>query len=195
VTTCRKLLVGRFELKDSVRGEVEAVFASVGSGVVDLDGDTYAPGAIRSADSLPVSAWNHGSSVLGGPLPVGSAKVRSTGNEAIADISYWLDQVEGRAAFEAVRRLGAAAEWSWSLDIVDAETVTLADGRKARQINDVVPLEVSPVMQGAGIGTRTLTTRSAPDMAARELVRWARGAHERRVRAGLVEIRDRAVSR
>jgi GNAT superfamily N-acetyltransferase len=189
VTIICKVLPGGVVVKDSARGEVVAQFATVRPDVVDLDGDVYRDGAIRPADGVPVSSWNHGSSVLGGPLPVGSANIRVVGDQAVADIKYFLDSEDGRRAFDVVRRLGST-EWSWSLDVIDSEPVTLADGRTARQINRVRALEVSPVLQGAGIGTRTLTTRSAPDMAARELVRWARASHERRVRSGLIAIRD-----
>lgn len=189
MTTTRKLLVGRFAVKDAVRGEVSAVFATVAPQVPDLDGDVYAPGAIRPADNIPLSAWNHGSSVTGGPLPVGGAKVRTTGSEAVAEVAYWMDLPEGRAAFEAVRRL-SAVQWSWSLDIHQTKQVTLPDGRAARQIVDVTPLEVSPVMQAAGVGTRTLDVRSAASDAERELLRWVAGAHDRRVRDGLAAIRS-----
>jgi hypothetical protein len=50
---------------------------------------------------------------------VGTASVRTVGDEAVADVHYWMDMPEGRAAFEVVKRLGAAAEWSWSSDVLD----------------------------------------------------------------------------
>jgi hypothetical protein len=155
VICTKALATSRFTVKDSAQGMATAVFATVSPDVVDLDGDSYGPGAIRPADNIPVSPWNHASAVVGGLLPVGTASVRVVGDEAVADVRYFMDSGAGRQAFDVVRKLGASAQWSWSLDIHDTKQVTLSGGRTARQIVDVTPLEVSPVMQAAGVNTRT----------------------------------------
>lgn len=169
-----KVVPGEMVVKDSARGLVTAVFAALTPGLVDLHGDTYGPGAIRPVKSIPVSPWNHASMATGGPLPVGKADVVISGHQALARIEYFMDLERGREAFEVVRRLDGL-EWSWGLDIRSHEPGTV-DGHRVRVITDVVPLEVSPVMQAAGIGTHTVEARSASpeDLGRREWMRWQR---------------------
>lgn len=178
----RKTMPGALIVKDAARGEVSAVFATLDT--VDLDGDTYAPGAIRPGEAV-VSAWNHGAALTGGSLPVGKATVRTVGNEAIADVQYFLDLEAGRSAFEVVKRLGATVEWSWQLDIRAAEPGT---GSARRLITDVVPIEVSPVAQAAGVGTRTIELRSVDATA--EFLRFQRRRYAEHLRGELSRIRE-----
>jgi hypothetical protein len=70
--------------------------------------------------------------------------------------------------------------------------VRLPHGTRAREIRDLAIFEVSPVLLGGGVGTRTLEVRSAYEV---ELVRWVRAAHDRRTRAGLAAIRDGVLNR
>lgn len=151
----RKQVTGALAVKDSVQGLVSAVFADMTAGLVDRDGDTYDPGALRPGTGIPVSAWAHDAAYPGGSLPVGVATVRTSGVNAVADIAYWLDLPRGREAFEVVKRLGNS-QWSWTLDIHRA--VPTSTGRR---IVDVSALEVSPVLQAAGIGTRTVSAKQA----------------------------------
>lgn len=181
-TTASTLVV-----KDAAQGLVSAVFADTTPTVVDHDGDVYGSGAIR-AGTVPVSTWNH-DSAMSGALPVGKATVRTVGTEAIADLEYFLDLPRGREAFEVMRKLGSV-EWSWTLDIKSAEPAHV-NGRQVRRILDVAPLEVSPVLQAAGIGTRTLEVRSASNAVAVEIARYARDRHNERQRRELAAIRER----
>ncbi|TDD26542.1 hypothetical protein E1218_13080 [Kribbella turkmenica] len=175
----RKNIAAELLLKDASQGLASAVFATTDQ--VDHDGDIYGPAALRPGVAV-VSAWNHDASLTGGALPVGKATVRTAGTEFIADVEYFMDLPRGREAFEVIRKLGQV-EWSWLLDIHSAEPATV-DGRPVRKILDVTAREVSPVVQAAGVGTRTLELRSASDDAAREFLRFQQHRYLRGVRSG-----------
>ncbi len=150
----RKTLAG-VEIKNADRGEVEAVFATFN--VVDKDGDVTTPGAFPEGAEVPISAYNHGSH--GAALPIGMGKIRQTATEAILDGKFWLDTDGGRQTFSVVKRLGAKGEWSYGYDPVEAENGQF-DGQDVRFLKRLDVFEVSPVLVGAGVGTRTLSAKS-----------------------------------
>lgn len=146
----------RVEVKDAAQGLVTAVFCTFD--VIDLDGDVIMKEAIPDGAPVRISAYNHES--WNGAMPVGKGIIRTTATEAILEGQFFLNTTHGHDAFEVVKQMGDLQEWSWGFDIDDAEPATV-DGRTVRRIKRTVVHEVSPVLLGAGLHTRTLATKGA----------------------------------
>lgn len=149
----------RVTVKDADLGEVEAAFAEYE--VVDHDGDITTKGALPIGQKVVVSAYGHGSHK--GLLPVGKGEIVEIGDEAVLKSTFFMDTTHGRDAFLTIKALSedGLQEWSYSLQEVTAVSDNV-DGKKVRRIQKVGKVkEVSPVLIGAGMNTRTLSTKSA----------------------------------
>lgn len=136
-------------------GEVTAVFSTFNVG--DHDGDVTLPGAFQAGAPVRISAYNHGSSI--GPiLPVGKGKIRVTEEAAIMEGKFFMDTAHGRDTFLTIKEMGELQEWSYAYDILDSEMGTF-DGDDVQFLKKLTVNEVSPVLLGAGIGTRTLSAK------------------------------------
>lgn len=146
----------RVEVKDADRGEVEAVFATLG--VKDSDGDVTLPGAFEDGAEVVISAYGHTS--WQGLLPVGKGTIREVGDEAILSSQFFMDTQAGKDTFTVVKNLGARGEWSYGYDPVKY-SFGEHDGEQVRFLESLKVFEVSPVLLGAGVGTRTLAAKAA----------------------------------
>ena len=147
----------RFVLKDfkaEDTGTFEAVFATLN--VIDHDDDRILKGAI-GAQEVIISAYGHGS--WNGALPVGKGKVSERNNEGIVKGSFFLDTEGGKETYLTIKNLAELQEWSFALPEMDWQMVE-EDGRHIREIKRVKINEVSPVLMGSGIDTRTLAVKS-----------------------------------
>ena len=162
-------------IKAGPEGRVSAVFSTFN--VLDLDGDVVLPGAIKDGAEVVLSAYGHTSH--GGSLPVGKGIIRTTPTEAVLEGQFFMNTAAGRDTFAVVDSLGALQEWSYSLHDVKAHRGDW-QGEPANIIEAVRIKEVSPVLLGASIGTRTLATKSRAEMdeAERELMRFIRASAE-----------------
>lgn len=151
--------LGHVEIKDASRGEVTAVFATLNA--IDHDGDVTLPGAFAPGEQVRISAYGHQS--WGGALPVGKGVIREDGDAAILEGQFFMDTVAGADTFTVVKELAGLQEWSYGYDVIDAEP-GYRDERPVRMLKRLKVHEVSPVMLGAGIGTRTLAVKSAKNM-------------------------------
>jgi Caudovirus prohead serine protease len=147
----------RVEIKDADRGEVTAVFATLNT--VDSDGDVTVPGAFTDGAPVRISAYGH--TTWQGALPVGKGVIRVTDREAILDGQFFLDTVAGKDTFTVVKQLGEMQEWSYGYDPV-AYSYGEHDDHPVRFLESVRVHEVSPVLRGAGVDTRTLAVKSGP---------------------------------
>lgn len=144
------------EIKDAAKGTVRAVFATLG--VIDKDGDVVMKGAIPDGAEVVISAYSHTS--WKGSLPVGKGTIHEVGDEAILDGEFFMKTTHGVDTFETVKGLGGLGEWSFSLQNVKASRGEI-DGKTARLLSSIEVKEVSPVLVGAGVDTRTLEVKSA----------------------------------
>lgn len=154
------------EIKDADEGLVDVVFSRLN--VVDKDGDITVEGAFEDGSPVRVSAYGHaswgpsrGASFVPMP-PVGRGTIKVTGDEAVAETRFFLKTQAGRDTFELVKEMGDLQEWSYGYDVVKASKPD-AEQRKAgaKQILERLKVhEVSPVLLGAGVGTRTLAVKS-----------------------------------
>jgi len=146
----------RYMLKDmsiSDVGAVKAVFATLG--VIDHDSDIILPGAIESGKKVRVSAYNHAS--WDRSLPVGVGSISEVGNELILDGNFFLDTTHGADTYKTIKGLGELVEWSFGFDVLDKDyTTDPVTGHQVRRIKKLKVYEVSPVLLGAGIDTRTI---------------------------------------
>jgi len=147
----------RIEIKNVDKGEVSAVFSTFN--VLDSDNDVTLPGAFDEGAEVPISAYGHAS--WQGALPVGIAKIRQTDSEAVFDGHFFMDIPAARDTFLTVKRLHekGLGQWSYGYDPVEWH-VGEWEGRKARFLVKLAAHEVSPVLQGAGVGVRTLSAKA-----------------------------------
>lgn len=147
----------RVAIKDADKGEIVAVFATLD--VVDSDRDVTPPGAFENGAKTRISAYGHKS--WEGKLPVGKGTIREVKNEAILEGRFFLDTEAGRDTFTVVKELGedGLQEWSYGYDPVEYAFGQF-EGQDVRFLNKVKVHEVSPVLLGAGVGTRVLTAKS-----------------------------------
>ena len=155
------------EIKSADKGTVSAVFSVLN--VKDHDGDVTLPGAFRDHPPVPISSYGHGST-LRGELPVGTAKIREEGDQVILDGQFFMDTPEGKSAFTTVKNLHQAGlgEWSYGYTPKDYNFGEWTDGSTVRFLKQLGVHEVSPVLQGAGIGTRTLAAKAAGNELAKD---------------------------
>jgi hypothetical protein len=146
------------DVKAGDKGEVTAVFATFN--VIDKDGDVTLPGAFKDGTEVLISAYQHQS--WGGALPVGKGRIRTTKTEAILEGNFFMDTIAGRDTFTVVKNLGPRQQWSYSLADVTAERGKF-DGKDVQFLKTIHVDEVSPVLVGAGVNTRTLETKAAGD--------------------------------
>jgi hypothetical protein len=151
----------RIEVKDADKGEVVAVFSTLN--VVDSDGDVTPNGAFESGAKVRISAYGHSS--WGDRLPVGKGTIRETKTEALLDGRFFLDTPEGLATFTVVKELGedGLQEFSYGYDPVEFSFGEF-EGQQVRFLKKVKVHEVSPVLLGAGVGTRLLSAKNAAGM-------------------------------
>lgn len=158
------------EIKDADAGTVQAVFARFN--VVDLDNDVTLPGAFEEGAKVRISAYGH--KTWDGALPVGRGVIRVTDEEAFLDGQFFLKTTQGRDTFETLKELTDLQEWSYGYDTLDSEPGQFK-GQQVRFLKKQKVIEVSPVLQGAGIGTRTLAMKAIEPAPIEEI---RRRAHE-----------------
>jgi hypothetical protein len=167
------------EIKDAAKGHVTAVFATLG--VVDKDGDVTVKGAFKEGAKVAISAYNHKS--WEGALPVGKGTIHEVGNEVVLDGQFFLNTTHGRDAFETIKALsedGPGTEWSYGFDVEDSEVPTqkMADNHR-RTLKRMKVHEVSPVMVGAGVGTRVTGMKKTFAEQLKDVVASVKAASER----------------
>lgn len=148
--------LSRVEIKSADKGQVSAVFATFN--VKDKDGDVTLPDAFEHGAEVTISAYQHTS--WQGALPVGKGQIRVTKSEAILDGQFFMDTVGGRDTFAVVKALGSRQQWSYGFDILDAAPGK-HEGEDVQFLQKMLVHEVSPVVVGAGVNTRTLAAKAA----------------------------------
>lgn len=154
-----KAASARVEIKDADKGTVDLVFSTLD--VVDSDGDVTLKGALPDGAPAAISAYGHQS--WKGKLPVGKGRVRETKTEGVFEGRFFLDTTDGLDTFTVVKELsaddGPGQQWSYGLIDMVTERGDF-QGQKVRFIKSVKVPEVSPVLVGAGVNTRTLEAKA-----------------------------------
>lgn len=149
-----------FEIKDADKGEVEAIIATLG--VVDKDEDIIRNDAV--ADGAKVTMSSYGHDAVWGARPAGKGKLSVEGNKLLFKGRMFLATTDGRDTFEVLKEMGADQEWSFGFRILGAEVPSDEEKKQGarRILTKLDCFEVSPVIVGAGIGTRTVGVKEAP---------------------------------
>lgn len=145
--------IGRLKVADASSGKVTAVFATLG--VIDKHGDVTRPGAFSAEDVL-ISAYGHESWF--GAAPVGKGRISEQGDKAIFEGQFWLDTAGGEETFKVVKNAEDLQEWSYGFDVLESAQGEM-DGQPVQFLDKLKVYEVSPVLVGAGIDTRTLAIK------------------------------------
>ena len=171
--------LSQVEVKDASKGEIVAVFATLNT--IDSDGDVTLKGAFENGAKVRISAYGHKS--WEGALPVGKGSIREVGDEAVFEGRFFLDTPEGRDTFTVVKELGedGLQEFSYGYDPVEFSFGEFED-RSVRFLSKLKVHEVSPVLLGAGVGTRLLTAKRG----------WKFGEHAESVLADVEALITRA---
>lgn len=159
-----KLAQARVEIKDDDKGTVDLVFATYN--VVDKDGDVQMPGTFEDGAKAAVSAYGHTS--WEGKLPVGVATLHTAGRkEARASARFFMDTQHGADTFRTVKELhkNGLGDWSYGFDVLKHSFGEFPpDGgpsaRRVRFLERQKVHEISPVLIGAGVNTRTLAAKA-----------------------------------
>ncbi len=133
---------------DDNSGEFEAVFSTLN--VIDKDRDVTLPGAFTEGEEVRISYWAH----RWEDLPVGKGVITANEREAVVKGKFFIDTEAGRETYQTVKNLGRLQEWSYGYDVLDESFGEFA-GERVRFLRKLKVYEVSPVMLGAGINTRT----------------------------------------
>ncbi len=149
------MLTKAFQLKAmGDDGSGTAVIATLG--VIDLDGDVTEAGAFGSgqvAKFLPAHDWMH--------VPLGKATIKEVGNEVRAAFQLNLDipaAKDWHSALKFSMEGGLSQEWSYGFKVKDSGFGEF-EGQQVRFLKRLEVLEISPVVQGAGIGTELLSVK------------------------------------
>ncbi|KKN34828.1 hypothetical protein LCGC14_0789690 [marine sediment metagenome] len=124
--------------------------------VIDSDGDLTKPGAFgeQTVKVLPTHNW--------GSIPLGKARVFEKGDEALAEFQLNLDIEPGREWHSALKfdldNGQPIQKWSYGYDVLKSSEDTI-DDQSVRILESLKVHEVSPVVSGAGIDTRTLSIK------------------------------------
>lgn len=130
---------------------------------VDSDGDTYQAGAFSWKDgghqwASMMPAHNRRA------IPFGKARIYEEGDTAFAELHLNLKTTAGREWHEALLFDFATGkpvqEWSFGYNAIDAE-YRISGQSRVRVLKKLDVDEVSPVLRGAGNGTRTISIKGA----------------------------------
>lgn len=145
---------GRIKRLDEHTGELECVFSTLG--VRDHDGDITLPGAIKNGQEVALSQYGH--AIWEGGLPVGKGTITADDREATFTGQVFMDIPTARDTFLAIKGMGARQEWSYGFIVLDSENGE-HNGERGHLLKSLEVFEVSPVLRGAGIGTRTTSAK------------------------------------
>ena len=165
---------GDFALGDEATGDVTCAFATLGE--IDNDREIVDPGAIPPGMKAFMSDYNHSSvkgQMLGtgipDPAPVGKGVITTEGNRAIFKGRYFLETARGKEAYLTAKAMGPDARWSFAYMIEKtAKPSPEMQAKGARRVLTKlgsfpgnVGMEVSLVSIPGGVGTGTLSLKSA----------------------------------
>lgn len=137
-------------------GEVLAVIATLN--VVDHGGDITLPGAFgkQEVPIVPAHDWKS--------VPLGRASIYEEGDKVVARMKFNLDSTAGKEWYGALKfdfDTGTPLqEYSYGYQVMQGESGQ-KDGEYVYYLKSVKAHEVSPVLLGMGIGTRTLDVKKS----------------------------------
>jgi HK97 family phage prohead protease len=152
----KKTFQGAIEIKeDGKPGEFRAVFSTFN--VIDKDRDVTLPGAFKEGQKVRIAYWGH----RWQDLPVGRGEIHADEEKAWVDGRFFMDTEAGKETYLTVKNLDELQEWSYGYDILDASQGKFED-QNVQFLRSLEVYEVSPVLLGAGVDTRTEFIKEGP---------------------------------
>lgn len=140
----------KIQFKVDEAGKVSASIATFG--VVDHDGDVVESTAFKEGQEVAM-VWSHDWS-----NPIGKGVIHVSSTEAVFEGSFFMETDAGLEAYKTVKAMENLQEWSWGFHTVKS-TWEEVEKEMIRHLVETEVYEVSPVLKGAGIGTRTLAIK------------------------------------
>ena len=138
------------------KGEAVVKFATLN--VVDKDDDVALTGAFGEQKSLVL--YHHDRR----QPPIGRADIWEKGDDAYARLFFNLKMAFGRDVFESIKMSDELQSYSYGYNLLKYKygTFTAVGAQKdVRYLEEVDVVEISPVLVGAGIDTRTIDVKTA----------------------------------
>ena len=135
-------------------GKGVAVIATLN--VIDKDQDVTLRGAFgnQPAKLVPAHDWAH--------VPLGKAAISESGNEVLAEFQINMGLTSGQEWYKALKfdleNGPPLQEWSYGFQINSAEFGRFED-QEVRFLKSLKVYEISPVIVGAGVNTRTVAIK------------------------------------
>lgn len=142
--------IKRIEFKVDETGKISASIVTFG--VEDLDGDIVEKTAFTDGQEVAM-VWSHD-----WKRPIGKGVIHVTPTEAIFEGTFFMDTVDGQEAYKTVKAMDNLQEWSWGFHVTK-RLIEETENGYIRHILEAEVYEVSPVLKGAGVGTRTLAIK------------------------------------
>lgn len=138
---------------DDEKGRIEAIFSTFN--VMDSDGDIILSSAFTPNQGVPMvhaHDWAH---------IIGKGTVRVEQDRAVFDGQLFLDTFAGLEAYKTIKNMGDLQEYSFGFRVLDYDIKEddQAPWGYVRIIKNLELFEVSDVLKGASVGTRTLTVK------------------------------------
>lgn len=157
---------------DDESGLLSAIVSTFG--IVDKDGDVVEPTAFTDGQELPM-VWHHD-----WHKPIGKGVIEVTPEGAVFKGKFNLATSWGRDAYESVKFAEGLQEYSWGFKVTDS-AYDEVDGKRIRRIKKAWPIEVSPVLVGAGENTRTLAIKAVGTEGKDVFIGALPGSYEERI--------------
>ena len=158
------LLKEATDVQTTAEGKLKAKVGTLE--VVDKHNDMIMKGAI-GRQQVALSAFGHRSWM--DRAPVGKGEIYEEGNDIIFEGDFFLDMPEAVSTFASIKGLGDLQQYSWSLEQIKYSTTEYSEDEESNsngpiyKITKVKVREVSPVLRGASIDTRTISVKSEED--------------------------------
>lgn len=138
-------------VEGAAEGSLRATFSRFN--VVDRDGDVTLSTAFTDGQAVPM-VWSHD-----WDRPVGKGVIRVLPDRAVFEGGFFLDTADGLNAYRTVKNMADLQQYSYGYDPV-GKRLGEFEGQPVRFLERLEVFEVSPVLVGAGIGTRTDAIKS-----------------------------------
>lgn len=126
--------------------------------VIDAHDDVTVPGAFDVGSDVIIGAYGHaswGGLTSAAVLPAGKGVIGADSGKAWVDGEFFLDTASGRETYATAKRLGPLMQWSYGFDPLRYDFGEFEGRDNVRFLRELKVHEVSPVLVGAGVNTRT----------------------------------------
>jgi hypothetical protein len=155
--TEHKITLGA-KIKSADKGQALVRFSTPDGRTPDRDRDITDPDAFPEGAQVVISPFGH-RSVTEGAIPAGRGMVHRDGT---ADLHFFLETRTGRETFDTLKGLGLIAQYSYGFRVLEEGRLTpeMRAAGARRYLKRIQPIELSPVVEAAGLNTGTLALKA-----------------------------------